>query len=116
MTQALRETLRDRRFTVHQGTVWTTDAPYRETVRQVLAFQKQGVLAVEMELSALFAVACFRGIHLAAALAVSDELHDLKWRHGFTHERFRQTRKKLADLSLQALCSAQCSAPVRNRS
>ena len=116
LIQALRETLRDRHLAVHQGTVWSTDAPYRETVRQVLAFQKQGVLAVEMELSALFTVACFRGIHLAAVLAVSDELHDLKWRHGFTNERFRQTRKKLAELSLQALCSVQCSALVRNRS
>jgi uridine phosphorylase len=105
LVDALRQALRGLHCAVHQGTVWSTDAPYRETRGRVLALQKQGVLAVEMEASALFTVASFRGIQLAAVLAVSDELHDLKWRHGFTNKKFRQTREQLAELSLQAVCS-----------
>ena len=78
-----------------QGTVWSTDAPYRETVSKVLAYREQKVLAVDMETSALFAVSAFRNIDLAVALVVSDELSTLQWRHGFRDEAFQETREKL---------------------
>lgn len=39
------------------GTVWTTDAPYRETKEQLLTYAKAGVLAVEMQAASLFAFA-----------------------------------------------------------
>jgi uridine phosphorylase len=90
---------------VHQGMIWSTDAPYRETVGKVLDYQQQGVLAVDMEVAALFAVAHFRNIELAAVLAVSDELHDLTWRHGFKEARFLQTRDKLTRIVFEALCT-----------
>jgi uridine phosphorylase len=90
---------------IHQGLVWSTDAPFRETVGKVLGYQQQGVLAVDMEVSALFTVAHFRDIRLAAVLAVSDELHDLTWRHGFKDRRFLNTRAKLAGIALEALCA-----------
>jgi uridine phosphorylase len=102
---SLREVLRDDPIAVHEGTVWSTDAPYRETVGRVLGLQEQGVLAVDMEVAALFTVARFRGVELAAILAVSDELHDLSWRHGFRDERFRQIRERLAKHTLSALCA-----------
>jgi uridine phosphorylase len=87
----------------HEGPVWSTDAPYRETVGKVLDYQKQGVLAVEMESSALFTVAHFRGIRLAMVLAVSDELATLQWRHGFRDARFQRVREILPDLVLASL-------------
>jgi uridine phosphorylase len=99
---ALGSTLED----VHEGWVWSTDAPFRETVGKVLGYQKQGVLAVDMEISALFTVAAFRGIELAAALTVSDELHDLAWKHGFREPRFKQTREMLCQAVLEAVGSA----------
>ena len=68
---------------IHEGTVWTTDAPFRETCAKIKAFQSQGVLAVDMETSALFSVSQFRGVDLAAVLVVSDDLSGLKWVHGF---------------------------------
>jgi uridine phosphorylase len=88
---------------IHEGCVWSTDAPFRETVGKVLGYQKQGILAVDMEVSALFTVAHFRGIELAAAMAVSDELHALAWRHGFRDLRFKQTREMLCQTVLEAL-------------
>ncbi len=88
---------------IHEGYVWSTDAPFRETRSKVLGYQEQGVLAVDMEVSALFTVARFRGIELAAVLAVSDELHDLAWRHGFRDARFKQTRERLCQAVLAAL-------------
>jgi uridine phosphorylase len=41
----------------HVGATWTTDAPFRETRRAIEAARIQGVLAVEMEAAALYALA-----------------------------------------------------------
>jgi uridine phosphorylase len=78
-----------------KGTIWTTDAPYRETREKVLAYQKQGILAVEMEASALMTVARFRGIELAALLMVSDELGRIIWKPGFRSPDFKETRTRI---------------------
>ena len=42
---------------VHTGTVWTTDAPFRETASAIAFYREQGVAAVEMEAAALYAFA-----------------------------------------------------------
>lgn len=77
----------------HDGSIWTTDAIFRETVEKVKHFQAQGALAVEMELSAIFTVAGFRGIEAAGILVVSDELSDYQWRPGFNTPAFRTARE-----------------------
>lgn len=77
----------------HEGPIWTTDAVFRETREQVQAFQEEGVLAVEMETSAIFSVAEFRSVEAAAMLVVSDELSGSDWEPGFKHKRFQQGRK-----------------------
>lgn len=46
---------------VHRGTVWTTDAPFRETEEAIEAARAAGALAVEMEAAALYAFARARG-------------------------------------------------------
>ena len=71
--------------TFSKGEVWTTDAPYRETPEKVEFYQNKGILAVEMEMSALMTLALFRGIRLGGLLVVSDELFSLKWHAGFSH-------------------------------
>ncbi|ACB77725.1 nucleoside phosphorylase [Opitutus terrae] len=42
---------------VHPGSVWTTDAPYRETASAIAHFRARGAVAVEMEAAALYAFA-----------------------------------------------------------
>lgn len=88
---------------VHEGSVWTTDAPYRETRRKVLQYQNSGVLAVDMETSALLTVAAFRQIRLAVVLTVSDELHSMHWVHGYREPRFLETREKVVDTVLSVI-------------
>ena len=61
------------------GTSWTIDTPYRETVAEARHYQAEGVLCVEMEAAALFAVAEVRGLQVASAFAISDSLADLLW-------------------------------------
>ncbi|MBF0203546.1 MAG: hypothetical protein HQK67_04340 [Desulfamplus sp.] len=77
------------------GKIWTTDAIYRETSKKVAFFRNMGAIAVEMECSALFAVANYRKIDIAAILIVSDELSSSKWKPGFKTAAFKESRKKI---------------------
>jgi uridine phosphorylase len=87
------------------GQVLTTDAYYRETAELVRHYQNLGVLAVDMELAALFAVGRFRGVPVAGLLAVSDELFGLSWRPGHRSPRLRQAREAAVRLALEALAA-----------
>lgn len=88
---------------IHEGTVWTTDAPFRETVLKLEAFQSRGVLCVDMETSALFTVSRFREVELAVILVVSDDLSGPKWVHGFREPAFHESRKRVIQSVLAAL-------------
>jgi purine-nucleoside phosphorylase len=85
---------------LRRGAVWTTDAVFRETPAKVRGFQQAGVLAVEMEVSALYSAAAFHGCACLALLTVSDLLADLTWRPGFKEERFNTNRRRLCKAAL----------------
>lgn len=75
----------------HSGTNWTTDALFCETKAEIKHYQKHGVLTVDMETAAIYALAKKRGVRAAAAYAVSDELFRLTWEPHFGDKRiFRQ--------------------------
>lgn len=61
------------------GPSWTTDAIFREGIDEVRKFRDEGVLAVEMEASALFSVSRFRQVQTACLFAISDHLVDGEW-------------------------------------
>ena len=103
MVSKIRKVLAEKQIDFHAGEIWTTDAVYRETRQQVETHQQNGILAVEMELSALFSAARFRRVALAGVLVVSDELSLLKWRPGFKDERFVQGRRTLCGV-VKELC------------
>jgi uridine phosphorylase len=100
LLEELQNTLQDT-YRVHQGKIWTTDAPYRETRDKVDRFSQQGIMAVDMECSALCTVAAFRGVRFAAVLFVSDELYHPQWRPRFHHKTFLQSSSDL----LLTLCT-----------
>jgi uridine phosphorylase len=93
LVSRLSRTLKKNEIGFHSGAVWSTDAVFRETRQRVAAYQQSGILAVDMETSALCSVANFRGVDLGAILVVSDELSSLTWRPGFKHEKFRRARE-----------------------
>ncbi|MFU8770526.1 MAG: nucleoside phosphorylase [Desulfotignum sp.] len=78
---------------ITRGPVWTTDAIYRETPKKIAWFKGQGAIAVEMECSALFSIAGYRNIQVAALLVVSDSLAAGNWDPGFKKQRFRTARQ-----------------------
>jgi uridine phosphorylase len=106
LIEPLRSALASAGLNVHEGTVWTTDAPFRETRAKLEAFQSQGVLSVDMETSALFTVSRFRGADLAVVLVVSDNLSGRKWVHGFRDPAFSESRKMVIKSTLTAICRA----------
>lgn len=53
----LHQAFDDLGFKVIRGATWTTDAPFRETEEAIGAMRERGILAVEMEASALYAFA-----------------------------------------------------------
>jgi uridine phosphorylase len=73
------------------GPVWNTDAFYREMRSQIKKLQARGVLGVEMESSATFTVARFRGIKAASLLVVSDSLANFKWELYFQNDEYRKS-------------------------
>lgn len=57
LLQMLRGAFDKHSVPVARGTAWTTDAPFRETATEIERHRSAGVLAVEMEASALYAFA-----------------------------------------------------------
>lgn len=97
----LRRWLRDNGHGWRSGTVWSTDAVFRED-RHTLADlrARRGVVAVDMEFSALCVVAAFRRVAFSAVLVVSDELSGQQWRPGFRSPQFLAAKQALLDLLL----------------
>ncbi|WP_269846869.1 nucleoside phosphorylase [Desulfobulbus oligotrophicus] len=84
---------------VSQGLIWTTDALYRETRQKVVQYSARGILAVDMEYTALRTVAAYRRISLAAVMKVSDALFLENWVPRFQLKRFQaDSRRQLGQL------------------
>lgn len=62
-----------------KGKNWTTDAIFRETKNKVKYFQSKGVISVDMEASAMSAVAKFRGVNLLQFFYSADNLDSEEW-------------------------------------
>ena len=61
------------------GKTWTTDAFFRETPNKIKERKAEGAICVEMESSALMAVAQFRKEQLGFILAAGDDVSGLTW-------------------------------------
>ena len=103
LKEILHRGLQQRRIAFHSGSIWTTDAIFRETRTQLHRYQRLGALAVEMELSALLSAAAFYGFAMAAILTVSDELFTFQWQPGFKTEAFKLSRRAVCELLIDLI-------------
>ncbi|MBF0299754.1 MAG: nucleoside phosphorylase [Oligoflexia bacterium] len=85
------------------GAGWTTDAPYRETIGKVESYQKKGILTVDMEASALFAVGDYKKIEVASAFTISDSLSEEMWSPKFDSKKTQQGLEKLFNIAADSL-------------
>jgi len=88
-----------------EGKVWTTDALFRETKRKAKRYSDMGILAVEMEMSALLTIAAYRRVRLGGCMVVSDELASLKWKIGFLEPAFSLGLREAARLAIEVCLS-----------
>lgn len=98
LTQTLENYLQEQKEPYRFGPVWTTDAIFRETAEKVESYGKKGVMAVEMETSALCAVAEYRKVDYSALMVVSDELASLRWNPGFKRPKLKRATSKAIKL------------------
>ncbi len=91
LTAALIQTLEADGIPYTQGPTWTIDAFFRETVAEIQHYQQEGVVTVEMEAAALFAISTLRGVDMASGFVISDLIGELVWHPQIlaqeTHER-----------------------------
>ena len=95
---------------VYKGSSWTIDAPYRETVKELIHYRSDGVMTVEMESSAVFAVGQVRGVETSAVFVISDLLTEKAWKPSIQSptvlsklvRAFKPIRNVLADPEMQS--------------
>lgn len=92
---------------VHRGSVWTTDALFRETKDIVNSYIQKGAIAVDMVTSPFVTVANLYNKKAAAILAVSDNL--ITGALGFSDYRFFGAEMKMADLAFKVIDNLQAA-------
>jgi len=104
LNQKIKETIEKMGLEYNFGTSWTTDAPFRETFKEVEHYRGEGVLTVDMEASAVFAVAHTLNIDVGAIFTISDYLGEKEWKPYFhlTDEHL-QTLFKIAINTLNSI-------------
>ena len=84
------------------GKVWTTDAPYRETKKKILKRKEEGCLVVDMECSAISALAKFRKKEIFQFLYVADNLDSIEWqKRSLTDIEKLDIKEKIGDLAIE---------------
>lgn len=98
----LRDAFERHDIRVVSGPHWTTDAPYRELVSKIEAYRRQGVVSVDMETSAMYALGKFRGVEVCNVLVVSDELWRA-WKPAFRSSRLEEAAERVASVLVKCL-------------
>ncbi len=84
------------------GKTWTTDAFYRETKQRINLRVYEGCLTVEMEFTALTAVAKYRNVEFGEILYCGDDLSHEVW-DGREWKEQAMLRKDLIKLTKKVL-------------
>jgi len=86
---------------VHRGTVWTTDAIYREYPERIAQWRRAGADVVNMDTAHFYAVSQVVGISAVYACVVSDCVEGPAWEDGFA--RVGQAMSDLQDVIVDVL-------------
>ena len=94
--------LESHKVSYQSGKVWTTDAPYRETIDKMKRRKEAGAICVDMECSAVAALAAYRGFELCHFFYAADHLSEEKWdiRTLSSHEDL-DSKDRIAELAIQ---------------
>ncbi|MCI1945367.1 nucleoside phosphorylase [Clostridium luticellarii] len=99
LLELLQKIFKNEKLNSIAGRIWTTDAIFRELKSKIINYGKCGVLAVEMETAAMYAVARYRGIDICNVLVISDELWD-QWNPQFGTQKLGKCTSKIKNVLL----------------
>jgi uridine phosphorylase len=85
------------------GKIWTTDAPYRETAEEIARYEKEGILTVDMEMSAFLCVCSALKMEAACALVAADSLAGGIWHPPADIKKVNSSLEQLGDAAIEAL-------------
>lgn len=103
LTARLQQVMDRRGMDYRTGRIWSTDAPFRETREKVTLHARAGVSGVDMETSAVMAVARFRNLAWTGLLVVSDKLWTEKWHPGFHSPELKSGLKTAAEAIVELM-------------
>jgi len=104
LTQTIVQTMEKLGKEYTLGTSWTTDAPFRETIKEIEQYKGEGVSTVDMEASAIFSVAKYLHVDAASIFTISDYLGEKEWKPYFhLTEKHLQTLFQIALETLKAI-------------
>ncbi len=87
---------------VKMGPIWTTDAPYRETMLKIKRYMKKGIVGVDMETSAMYSLGKARSVEVCNLLIISDEVWG-EWQPAFGSEKVKQAEYQALKVLLRCL-------------
>ncbi|HIE19194.1 TPA: hypothetical protein EYP75_05650 [Candidatus Bathyarchaeota archaeon] len=101
--EALKRACRSFGAKYHVGSVWITDASYRETKSKVRRFQADGVLRVDIETSAVYSLAIYRKVRVGCILIASDNLVTLTSTKGLETPGLKRAVEKDAEIAVETI-------------
>lgn len=110
LVQSFNESAMERGLTVQTGTVWTTDALYREYPEKVERWREMGADVVNMDTSYFYAVSQVVGLSAVYACVISDCVDGPSWDEGFG-----RTRKAMSELQDVIVAMASKTQQVTQR-
>lgn len=87
-----------------EGLVWSTDAVYCETREKFIKYLEMGVMGVEMETAALYAICRSYEKSCSAVHFITDELYNDQWKADFNHFLLDISKSKTIDLIIDEFC------------
>ncbi len=109
LTEILESGVRFMALPAFRGTVWTTDAPFRETQQQLEAHAASGVLAVEMQAASLLAFSKASGTPVGIVAILSNAVDQ-------TDENFNKGSHVLGKTLIESMCRSALRYLSRNSS
>ncbi len=100
-TKSLKSNLEKLKLNYVEAGVWSTDALFRETEGEIDFYSKQGLQAVDMETSAVFALGHVLKVETASLLIVSDLLRSPQWSSDFAAARAKMQTVAEAIIALR---------------
>jgi len=94
LNKEIEQKIRSNHIMPKKASVVSIDAPYRETQKWIDLQQKKGVELVDMEASAVFALAEYHEVEAAAVMVVSDVIKADSHHVGFNKAKFRRIIKQ----------------------